>query len=205
MNKVDFFLTDGLLIQNDKYILKVLNEEDKENYLNLYRENSIVTSASSKMSDVDYDEFAEFVWEKIPEEDSLYVSVFLKADYTYVGNVVMQHMSLTTPEIGIDVLEEYHRQGIAYETIPLFAKRVQELMPVDYFVVRIYSDNEPSKKLFEKLGAELMGKEPSEFAEALSQLKEKFKEEYEGFIIRNPDVEKIADERCILLFKYFPG
>ena len=89
MNKVDFFLTDGLLIQNDKYILKVLNEEDKENYLNLYRENSIVTSASSKMSDVDYDEFAEFVWEKIPEEDSLYVSVFLKADYTYVGNVVM--------------------------------------------------------------------------------------------------------------------
>ncbi|MCI6008988.1 MAG: GNAT family N-acetyltransferase [Anaerostipes hadrus] len=205
MNKADFFLTDGLLIQNDKYILKVLNEEDKENYLKLYRENSIVTSASSKMSDVDYDEFAEFVWEKIPEEDSLYVSVFLKADYTYLGNIFMQHMSLTTPEIGIDVLEEYHRQDIAYETIPLFAKRVQELMPVDYFVVRIYSDNEPSKKLFEKLGAELMGKEPSEFAEALSQLKEKFKEEYEGFIIRNPDVEKIADERCILQFKYFPG
>ena len=205
MNKADFFLTDGFLVQNDKYILKALTEADKENYLKLYRENSIVTSASSKMSDVDYDEFAEFVWEKIPEEDSFYVSVFLKADYTYVGNIVMQHMSLPTPEIGIEVLEEHHRQGIAYETIPLFAKRVQELMPVDYFVVRIYSDNEPSKKLFEKLGAELMGKEPSEFAEALSQLKEKFKEEYEGFIIRNPDVEKITDERCILQFKYFPG
>lgn len=204
MNKADFFLTDGFLVQSDKYILKALTEADKENYLKLYRENSIVASASSKMSDVDYDEFAEFVWEKIPEEDSLYVSVFLKADYTYVGNIVMQHMSLPTPEIGIDVLEEHHRQGIAYETISLFAKRVQELMPVDYFVVRIYSDNEPSKKLFEKLGAELVGKEPSEFAEALSRLKEKFKE-YEEFIIRNPDVEKIADERCILQFKYFSG
>ena len=205
MNKADFFLTDGLLIQNDKYILRVLNEEDRENYLKLYQENPIVASAFSKMSDVDYDEFAEFMWEKIPEEDSLYVSVFLKEDYTYVGNIVVQHMSLTTPEIGIDVLEEYHRQGIAYETIPLFAKRVQELMPVDYFVVRIYSDNEPSKKLFEKLGAEVMGKEPSEFAEALSHLKEKSKEEYEEFTIRNPDAEKIADERCILQFKYFPG
>lgn len=204
MNKADFFLADGTLTQNDKYILKALTEVDKENYLKLHRENSIVAKASSKMSNVDYDEFAEFVWKKLSEEDSLYVSVFLKADYTYVGNIVMQHVSLTTPEIGIDVLEEYHRQGIAYETIPLFAKKVQELMFVDYFVVRIYSDNEPSKKLFEKLGAELMGKEPSEFAEALFQLKEKFKEEYEGFIIRNPDAEKIADERCILQFKYLP-
>lgn len=102
-------------------------------------------------------------------------------------------------------MEEYHRQGIANEIIPLFAKRVQELMPVDYFVVKIYSENEPSKKLFEKLGAELMGKEPSEFAEALFQLKEKFKEKYEGFIIRNPDAVKIEDERCILQFKYLPG
>ena len=62
MNKADFFLTDGFLVQNDKYILKALTEADKENYLKLYRENSIVASASSKMSDVDYDEFAEFVW-----------------------------------------------------------------------------------------------------------------------------------------------
>lgn len=27
----------------------------------------------------------------------------------------------------------------------------------------------------------------------------------QGFIIRNPDAEKIADESCILQFKYFPG
>ncbi len=64
MNEADFFLIDGLLIQNDKYILKILNEEDNENYLKLYRENFIVTSASSKMRDVDYDEFAEFIWRK---------------------------------------------------------------------------------------------------------------------------------------------
>ncbi len=87
-------------------------------------------------------------------------------------------------------MEEYRRQGITYEIISLFAKRVQELMPEEYFVMKVYSDNEPNKNLFEKLGAELMGKEPSEFAEALLQMKEKFKKEYEGFIIRNPDMEK---------------
>lgn len=54
-----FLLTNEVFAQNDKYILKALYEEDKANYLMLYRENSIVEKASSKMSDVDYDEFAK--------------------------------------------------------------------------------------------------------------------------------------------------
>ena len=69
-------------------------------------------------------------------------------------------------------------------------------------LVRIYSDNEPSKKLFEKLGAIQIGKEPSEFAEALAQLKESLKEEYEEILTRNPEAEKIASERYIVQYKY---
>ena len=60
MKKTDFFLKDGVFVQNDKYILKALCEEDKANYLKLYQENSIVAKASSKMSNVDYEEFAEY-------------------------------------------------------------------------------------------------------------------------------------------------
>ena len=191
-----------MFAQNDKYILKALYEEDKANYLMLYRENSIVAKTSSKMSGVDYDEFAEFVWEKLPEDDAIYISVFLKDDNLYVGNITMQHLASDTPEIGMDVLLKYRRQRIAYETIPLFAKRVLELMSIEYFMVRIYSDNEPSKKLFEKLGATQIGKEPSEFAEALAQLKESLKEEYEEILTRNPEAEKIASERYIVQYKY---
>ena len=156
------------------------------------------------MSGVDYDEFAEFVWEKLPEDDAIYVSVFLKDDNLYVGNITMQHLASDTPEIGMDFLLKYRRQRIAYETIPLFAKRVLELMLIEYFMVRIYSDNEPSKKLFEKLGATQIGKEPSEFAEVLAQMKEKLKDEYEEFLIRNPDVEDVADERHIVQYRYIP-
>lgn len=202
MQKADFFFKDGMFAQNDKYILKALCKEDKADYLMLYRENSIMAKTSSKMSDVDYDEFAEFVWEKLPEDDAIYVSVFLKDDNLYVGNITMQHLASDTPEIGMDVLLKYRRQRIAYETIPLFAKRVLELMPIEYFMVRIYSDNEPSKKLFEKLGATQIGKEPSEFAEALAQLKESLKEEYEEILTRNPEAEKIASERYIVQYKY---
>ena len=75
-------------------------------------------------------------------------------------------------------------------------------MSIEYFMVTIYSDNEPSKKLFEKLGATQIGKEASEFAEVLAQMKEKLKDEYEEFLIRNPDVEDVADERHIVQYKY---
>ena len=122
----------------------------------------------------------------------------------YVGNITMQHLASDTPEIGMDVLLKYRRQRIAYETIPLFAKRVLELMPIEYFMVRIYSDNEPSKKLFEKLGATQIGKKPSEFAEVLAHMKEKLKDEYEKFLIRNPDVEDVANEKYIVQYRYIP-
>lgn len=204
MNKADFFQTDGVLVQNDRYILRALSEADKDNYLKLYRENSIVAKASSKMSDVDYESFPDFVWEKMSEDDAIYVSVFRKKDEIYVGNITLQHLASETPEIGMDVLQEYHRQGIAFESIPLFAKRVMEIMPFEYFIVRIYSKNEPSRKLYEKLGATVIGEEPSEFAVALAQMKEKHKEDYEGFLFRNPEAEIIANEKCIVQYKYLP-
>ena len=36
MNKSDFFLENGLSVQNDKYVLRAMCENDKENYLKLY-------------------------------------------------------------------------------------------------------------------------------------------------------------------------
>ena len=42
MKKTDFFLKDGVFVQNDKYILKALCEEDKANYLKLYQEQLVV-------------------------------------------------------------------------------------------------------------------------------------------------------------------
>lgn len=204
MDKADFFQADGLFVQNDKYILRALTEDDKENYLKLYRENSIIAKVSSEMSDVDYDEFVEFVWEKIPEDDSIIVSVFLKDGNLYVGSITIQHPFSDIPEIGIDVLRRYQRQGIAYETIPMFAKRILELKNIEYFLVRIYSDNIASTELFVKLGALRIGHESSELGAVLAQMKEKLKDEYEELLTRNPDVEDIANENCIVQYKYLP-
>lgn len=204
MNKSEFFSEDGILVQSEKYILKTLTEDDKDNYLKLYRENSIVAKTSSKMSDVDYDEFAEFVWQKLPEDDAIYVSIYYAADNAYVGNITMQHLTSDTPEVGIDVLKQYQRQGIAQDTIPMFTRRILEFKKVEFFLVRIYSDNVASTKLFEKLGAERSGCELSEFGAILVRMKEKLKNEYDELLTRNPDIEDIANEKCILQYRYRP-
>ena len=198
MGKEQIFLQGQVIVQNDKYILKTLCEEDKINYLCLYQENSIIAKSQN------YGDYAEFVWKKLREDDAIYVSVFLRDDNLYVGNIALRQWSSATPEIGMDVLLKYRRQGIAYETIPLFAKRILGIKSMEYFLVRIYSDNEPSRKLFEKLGAVQIGKEPSEFAEVLEQLKEKSREQYEKFLFYNPDVEEIANRNYIEQYRYLP-
>ena len=38
----------------------------------------------------------------------------------------------------------------------------------------------------------------------MAQMKEKLKDEYEEFLIRNPDVEDVADERHIVQYRYIP-
>ena len=198
MGKEQIFLQGQVIVQNDKYILKTLCEEDKINYLCLYQENSIIAKSQN------YGDYAEFVWKKLREDDAIYVSVFLRDDNSYVGNIALRQWSSDTPEIGMDVLLKYRKQGIAYETIPLFAKRILEIKSMKYFLVRIYSDNETSRKLFEKLGAVQIGKEPSEFAEVLEQLKEKSREQYEKFLFYNPDVEEIANRNYIEQYRYLP-
>lgn len=98
--------------------------------------------------------------------------------------------------------EEYQRQGIAYDTLQLFMRKGKSICKIDYFFVRIYSDNEPSKKLFRKLGAVEIGSEPSEYQVFLNHMKERMtEEEYEKIKRKNPDMERIAGQRWIGHYK----
>lgn len=126
----------------------------------------------------------------------------MKVTKQYVGNIVLREIESTTPEVGIEIAEKYQRQGIAYDTLQLFLKRIKSICRIDYFLVRIYSDNEPSRKLFQKIGAVKIGNEPSEYQVFLDQMKERMTEgEYEQIKRENPDMERIAAQRWIEHYK----
>jgi RimJ/RimL family protein N-acetyltransferase len=61
-------------------------------------------------------------------------------------------------------------KGITQRIIAMFAKHVYEIQEVDYFLIRISSNNQHSRHVFEKIGAELIGKEEGSFKKFLKQI-----------------------------------
>ena len=157
---------------------------------------------AKRMGSTAFKDFFEKQWEQRKEEDAIYISVILKATKKYAGNIVLRKLESVTPEVGIDIVEKYQRQGIAYDTLQLFMRKGKSICKIDYFFVRIYSDNEPSKKLFRKLGAVEIGSEPSEYQVFLNHMKERMtEEEYEEIKRKNPDMERISGQRWIGHYK----
>lgn len=199
MDKRQYFDECHFLVQDENYILREQLLEDKGDYYNLCKETSLL---AKRMSQTAFKDFFEKQWEQRSEENAIYVSVILKTTKKYVGNIVLRELESTTPEVGIDIVEKYQRQGIAYDTLQLFLRRIKNICRIKYFLVRIYSDNEPSKKLFQKLGAVKIGNEPSEYQVFLDQMKERMtEEEYEQIKRKNPDMERVAAKRWIEHYK----
>lgn len=198
MEKQKNFNADIICVEDNNFVLKHLTAEDREYYFELYEENSVLKDMN------DFHGFMEWNWNLILEEDSIYVSVFRKVPYQYVGNIVLQNLKSKTPEIGIDICKKYKRQGIASYVLPMFTNKISEIQEIEYFLVRIYSDNYPSICLFKKLGAVEFGNEPSEYRIILNELKEKYDDDTYKEIIGNPlESEAIADERCIRQYKLY--
>ena len=63
-----------------------------------------------------------------------HISVILKATKKYAGNIVLRELESVTPEVGIDIVEKYQRQGIAYDTLQLFMRKVKSICKIDYFL-----------------------------------------------------------------------
>lgn len=187
-----------LVAQNDKVILRNLIPEDKEDYFKLYQDTSII---KKKMKPEAFRQFFEREWEReILSKDRLNISILSADSKQYVGNILLRYLASDMPEIGIDIVQEFRRKGFAYSAVQVFLKSARNLFVSDKFLVRIYSDNEASLKLFQKLGAFEIGREPSEYQVFLNELKEKLGDEYQQIKEMNPEMEEIASKRYIKRF-----
>lgn len=198
MEKKKYFDKDNICVEDKKYLLKRLTEEDKEYYFDLYAENSIIKDIK------DFRSFMEWNWNINREDDSIYVSVFSKNPYKYVGNIVLRNLESKTPEIGIDICQKYKRQGIASYVLPMFINKVSEIQEIEYFLVRIYSDNISSISFFTQMGAVEFESEPSEYRIFLDDLKEKYDDvTYKEILGDLDESEMIADASYIKQYKLF--
>ena len=151
MTKRDVFATDG------EFKICAISEEDRDDYIELHRQLNGETSLylNPKLKDM--------MWEQILDHaDSVFSLFTINGDYC--GSIELQHPDSHTPEIGIDLVEDKRNKGIASKAIRLFAKRVYEIKKVDYFLIRISSNNLHSQHIFEKMGAIKIGEEESAFS-----------------------------------------
>ena len=197
MKKEEYFDENNICTENEKYILRKQSIEDKHDYFKLCKEVSII----SDKRDFDFESFFEWNWEQNQKEDCIYVSVVMKESGTYVGNIVLRNLNSTTPEVGIEILTQYRRSGIASHVIPLFIDKIKEKQYIEYFLVRIYSDNIASIGLFKKLKAVEFGKEPSELERYLIQLKEKYGDNDKNPLGDLEKLEQIAGKNYIAHYK----
>lgn len=196
----DFKKEKTISVQNGKVRLRMLCPEDKEDYFSLYQETSVVKKG---MRAEDFRDFFESQWKETEtNDDELNITILVEDSGEYAGNIRLHDLSSTTPEVGIDICGKYRQQGIAYQSLRLFMEMVNDICGVDYYLVRIYSDNKASQGLFRKLGAVEIGKEPSEYQAFLDELKERVgNAEYEKIKSKIPDMEEIAGCRYIKRYR----
>lgn len=159
MTNREIFATDS------EFIICAIADEDRNDYVELHRqlngETSLYLNPLSK----------DMMWEQILSNADSVFSLFT-ANGDYCGSIELQNSDSNTPEIGIDLLENKRNQGIAAKAVRLFAKKVCEVRKVDYFVIRISSNNLHSQHVFEKMGAVKIREEETEFCRFVELFKE---------------------------------
>ena len=89
-------------------------------------------------------------------DDGIYYSIFDEKN-DYCGYFVINNPLSSTPEIGIELIKAKRNKGIALRATRLVAKRFYEEHNVEYFLIKIQTENNHSRHVIEKSGAIFCG------------------------------------------------
>lgn len=145
MHIEDYCDKDGKYAENGQFVLKRLQENDKENYMNLKMNTSSIPKAYEN------EVFFEETWKNSLRDKDLNLSLFTKDTNLYLGNLMLKNFSSDIQEIGIDIVREYRNKGVGYKAVELLMNHAKAVSGASEFEVKVYSDNVASKRLFENL------------------------------------------------------
>lgn len=165
-NNPHFYATDG------QYTLVRLTEADKENYFRLLEQINTIPGFYDQPGNY------EIMWKVAVGLNEINYSIY-NEDGEYCGDILIRYPKMSSPEIGIDLLFEKRNQGIAASCIKLLARTVhKERADIEYFVLRVSSQNPHSKHMIEKLGAIFVGEEDSFYQQFVKLLIEEKANEF---------------------------
>lgn len=146
----DLFDANGVFLTTEHYILRRILPEEKRNYEILAQKEQPDFLQSS-------DSISALAWNELLSEDHLTCSILETDTGAFCGFCQLQWVFSDTPELGIDLLPEYQKKGIAAEVLSSFLAQAKKLLKNAYFYSKIKKNNLPSQKLAEKIGGICIG------------------------------------------------
>ena len=193
MERDELCSSGKVFAEDEKYVLSRYEVSERNLYLMAW--NEIFESTP-----VSHDEnFKQKTWDDVLSDTTkLQLKIIDKLTQEYVGEVTLMKLDTETPELGMQLLRKYHGRGIGTRVMNLFVDKLKSVLQIEYFSVRIFSDNHVSQKIFEKMGAVKIGEEGKEYAELMRKIMQDFgKEKFEEVI--KEDFEKT--QRYIICYK----
>jgi len=193
MERDELCSSGKVFAEDEKYVLSRYEVSEQDLYLMAW--NEIFESTP-----VSHDEnFKQKSWDDVLSDTTkLQLKIIDKLTQEYVGEVTLMKLDTETPELGMQLLRKYHGRGIGTRVMNLFVDKLKSVLQIEYFSVRIFSDNHVSQKMFEKMGAVKIDEEGKEYAELMRKIMQDFgKEKFEEVI--KEDFEKT--QKYIICYK----
>lgn len=146
----DTFWSSGEVTSEDaSIVLRKVEDSDREVYLALQKEYSIMKSMLNEQA------YGDMAWNEHIEPKALMLTIL--KDGAYIGYCGIKSTAQNPWEIAIELLPKWTKQGIGYQAITAMMESIAVRLGVTEFRVRIDPGNWASQKLFEKLGAQPNG------------------------------------------------
>ena len=192
MERDELCSSGKVFVEDERYVLSRYEVAEQDLYLMVWNE----TFESTPM--FQNEKFKQKAWDGVLlDTTKLQLKIIDKLEHEYVGEVMLMKIDTETPELGIQLLRKYQEQGIGTRVMNLFVDKLKSVLQIDFFVIRIISDNYVSQKMFEKMGAVKIGEERKEYAEMMRKIMQNFGDKFEE--VMKEDFEKT--QRYIIWYK----
>lgn len=182
--------------KGEKYMICPIIDKDREDYVELKRQiNGEKSFFLNPLS-------SDIMWRSVMEGTTKVFSI-IDDKNEFCGSMELQNPESRTPEIGIDLLISKRNKGIAREVIKMLCRTAYSPEKVDYFAVNILEKNLHSQHVFEKLGAEQIGRK-SQLDELREKLSEKAGDASENEKLLETIYELKKTEEAILQYRLLP-
>jgi len=136
--------------EDDEIILRDYKENELDEYIQIKLEN---TDAADSYDDENKRKNA---WKAFYNDNSFCCAIIRKSDDELIGYVSIKDSRSKLWEIAIELFRKYCNKGYGAKALKLFLPRLSEITGKTQFQALVETDNIPSQKLMEKLGARLI-------------------------------------------------